>query len=202
MDEYFNIGCSTEFGLCHIGLYQPLMNRFLLTLGDVHQAREIALIASNRYHLFLVNLTSADNYSSNLIDNQCCENWALLNSQTKETRIHNYANFIVDADYLVQCFDQSVGFVHSDIQEEKKYLQLVWYYLKLLDQMLEINIPGWRIKKLMSDTFDLEDQKFLIAQNLKKQIMSKMFSTRATDSIKADLEHIISNAKNCYDFVF
>ena len=77
MIEPFDIGYPERFGSCHIGLYQPMENTFLLTLCNVQHAQDIALIISGRYPVFLVDLTSAENYCENLIDNLCCTNWSL-----------------------------------------------------------------------------------------------------------------------------
>jgi hypothetical protein len=62
----FDHGAPKNPGGCHIGLYQPILNRFLLTVNHIRDAQDIALIAASRYPLFLVNLVTADNYNENL----------------------------------------------------------------------------------------------------------------------------------------
>jgi hypothetical protein len=96
MIEPFDHGVPISPGDCHIGLYQPMLNQFLLTVNNIQHARDIVLIASGRYPLFMVNLVTASNYRKNLIDNLCCENWALPSQQIAPTEMENYANFVVN----------------------------------------------------------------------------------------------------------
>jgi len=190
MIEPFDIGYPDRFGSCHIGLYQPIENRFFLTLCDIQQARDIALIVSNRYPLFLVDLVAADNYCENLIDNQCCENWSLPSTQIVETTINKYANTIIKADRLIQ-YQTDCNFVN-----EKQYLQMCWYYLKTVDYISSKYIYGWRIRKFMADVFDFQDQENTILLNLKKQIMAELFLSKDMDSTRIVIENMMAQAKN------
>jgi hypothetical protein len=84
-----------------------MLNQFLLTINNIQHARDIALIASGRYPLFLVNLVTADNYHENLIDNFCCENWKLPNEQIAPTNIVTYAiaKVVNDAEQMSRVVD-------------------------------------------------------------------------------------------------
>lgn len=196
MIDQFDIGYPKRFGSCHIGLYQPILNRFLLTLCNVEYAREIAMIASGRYHLFLVNLVTADNYSENLIDNLCCDNWSLPAEQITETTINRYANFIVDATHLTENYNT------NELVEEKQYLQLCWQYLKLIDSVFANNVNGPRIKQFLLEVFELPDHKYTIVQNLKKQILAELFLGLDTNSVRNSVEGILAKAKEDHDLVF
>ncbi len=200
MAKPFDIGIPEKFGDCHIGLYQPMLNQFFLTLCDIQYARDIALIASSRYPLFLVNLVSADNYSKNLIDNTCCQNWALPSQQIVPTKLSNYANFVINAEHLEPAIR------HSDIyqiEEEKHYLQVCWHYLRLLDPIINTNIVGWRIKKFMLDIFDIpENQSDMIVQKLKKQVIAELYLCKDIAVTKISIENIIDKAKKDHDIVF
>jgi hypothetical protein len=197
--ESFDVGSC--YGGCHIGLYQPMLNRFLLTVNDIQHARDIALIASGRYPLFLVNLVTADNYCENLIDNLCCENWKLPDHQIAPTGIVTYANFVVLALHLLPVEVQT----DLDLSKEKHYLQMCWYYLKLLDQLRNRNILGWRIKQFMSDIFDFQENQHddvsSHLRNLKKQILAELYLCRDTKSVAAVIENIIAKAKKDHDLV-
>jgi hypothetical protein len=195
----FDVGSC--YGGYHIGLYQPMLNRFLLTANNIEHARDIALIASGRYPLFLVNLMTADNYHENLIDNLCCENWKLPHQQIVETSIKDYANFIVNARHLLPI----VGHGDPFLSEEKYYLQLCWHYLKLLDQLRDRNIVGWRIKQFMSDIFNFQENQHdtvsQYVQNLKKQIIAELYLCKDTNSVRDSIENIIAKAKEDHDLV-
>ena len=194
--KYFDIGYPEKFGSCHIGLYHPIENQFFLTLCNVRHAQNIALIASGRYALFVVDLTTADNYCENLIDNFCCGNWALGKEQILATNIREYANVIVSANSLIQIYNQN-----SDLEEEKKYLQLVYYSIKILDQIIT-NVYGWKIKHFMSDVFDFQDPQYKGVQNLKKQIMSELYLCKDIVYVGEFVEYTLNKAKKDYDLVF
>jgi hypothetical protein len=197
--EPFDVGSC--YGSCQIGLYQPMLNRFLLTTSNIEHARDIMFIASGRYPLFLVNLVTADNYHENLIDNLCCENWKLPHQQIVETSIKNYANFIVNAQHLLPIVRHDDPF----LSEEKHYLQLCWHYLKLLDRLRNRNIHGWRIKQFMSDIFDFQENQHdtvsMHVQNLKKQIIVELYLCKDTHSVRDSIENIIAKAKEDHDLV-
>ena len=196
--ETFDIGSPKNPGGCHIGLYQPMLNRFLLTVNNIRDAQDIALITINRYPLFLVNLVTADNYNENLIDNLCCENWSLPSQQVSPTRLVNYATLyaIVDAEHLSE--NPSV----LDLSEEKQYLQLCCHYLRQCNEIIRKNTYGWEIKKFMSEIFDFDLHLHDIpVQNLKKQIVSELFLCKDINSTTTSIENIITKAKNDHDLV-
>ena len=176
-----------------------MLNRFLLTTNSIQHARDIALIASGRYPLFMVNLVTAHNYGENLIDNFCCEKWKLPDEQIAPTGIINYVNFIVMAQHILPVATQ------SDLSEEKHYLQLCWHYVKLLDKIRDLNIYGWRITQFMSEIFDLQENQHddisTHIQNLKKQIIAELYLCRDTNSTRSSIENIIAKAREDHDLV-
>jgi len=196
--ETFDVGAPKNPGGCHIGLYQPILNRFLLTVNHIRDAQDIALIAARRYPLFLVNLVTADNYNENLIDNFCCENWSLPSQQIAPTRLVNYSTLyaIVDAKHLLE--NPSA----LDLSEEKQYLQLCCHYLRQCNEIIRQNIYAWEIKKFMTEIFDFEPHPHDIpVQNLKKQIVAELFLCKDINSTTTTIENIITKAKNDYDLV-
>lgn len=194
--ETFDFGAPKNPGGCHIGLYQPILNRFLLTVNHIRDAQDIALIAASRYPLFLVNLVTADNYNENLIDNLCCENWSLPNQQITPTKLKLYANFVVDAKHLLENPND------LDVSKEKQYLQLCYYYLRRYDEIIQKNTYGWEIKKFMTEIFDFEPHAHdILVQNLKKQIVAELFLCKDIKSTTTSIENIITKAKNDHDLV-
>jgi hypothetical protein len=192
----FNVGAPRNPGGCHIGLYQPTLNRFLFTVNDIRYAQDMALIAINRYPLFLVNLVTADNYCENLIDNFCCENWSLPSQQIAPTMLKDYANFVVDAEHLIESPSD------QDLSEEKQYLQLCCHYVRYYSQVIQKRTYGLEIKKFMSEVFGFESHPHrnnIPAQNLKKQIMTELFLCRDITATEASIENIIAKANNDHD---
>jgi hypothetical protein len=197
MTNYFDIGYPDRFGSCHIGLFQPILRRFLLTVCDVRHAQEIIMIASNRYTLYSVNLVTANNYCQNLIDNHCCDSWGVNQSQILSTADNTYADFFVDAQQLVP---QSAHYF--DVATEKNYLQMIYYYVKLLEDVSFRNLYAPKVKQFMLDTFDHQEKKFTGVQNLKKQITKELYLSQNMNSTHDAIVNIISNIKQEYDIIF
>jgi hypothetical protein len=197
MIDYFDIGYPKKFGESHIGLYQPMIRCFLLTVCDIQQARDIILIAGARYPLYPVNLVTAANYSENLIDNYCCENWELPESQIMSTTTNTYVDHYVDAENLVLRNNHLPG-----MDDEKNYLQLIWYGVRLIEQWNITNVYAWKVKQFMHDVFGHSDKQYEFAQNIRKQIINELFYTEDINSTKLVLESIVSKAQKDYDTVF
>jgi hypothetical protein len=185
--EIFDYGTPKNPGGCHIGLYQPLLNRFLLTCDDIEYARDIALIASNRYLLVLVNLVTAENYCDNLIDNLCCENWGLSQTQIPAIYMTSYAENILSCDLLVEQ-------QHSpdEIQEEKQYLQICHHYLDIIRRLSNKIVYGFRIKNFMTHVIDFEVPALYPILNIKKQIISELYLCKDIQSTRISIENIIA----------
>jgi len=61
------------------GLYDPITDRFVLISQFCDALHKIAMLFSSRLSLRLCRLTTASNFSANLIDNTCCFNWTIKN---------------------------------------------------------------------------------------------------------------------------
>jgi hypothetical protein len=161
----------------------------------VHHAQDIALIISGRYPVFLVDLTSAENYCENLIDNLCCVDWSIPSEQVLPTQICNYSRAIIDAKKLVYCQNQN-----PELAKEQQYLQLIWHCLKRFDLVIdrpknyveEYGSYGWAVKNFMSFVFDQPDQSCINLQNIKKQIFRELFLGRDLESVNASLENLFA----------
>ena len=186
--KLFDIGSPKNPGGCHIGLYQPVLNRFLLTCDDIECARDIALIASNRYPLFLVNLVTAENYCDNLIDNLCCENWGLHASQIPVMTLHAYAEKIYSINLLVE---QQHNL--DEFQEEKQYLQICYHYLRLIHRLTNDYVFAFRIKNFMTHVIDCDVQALDPILNIKKQIISELYLCKDLQSTIISIKNIVAN---------
>lgn len=197
MIDYFDIGYPAKFGSCHIGLYQPVIKRFLITVCSLEHAREIVLTAGGRYTLCPVNLVTAQNYCENLIDNYCCENWGLLESQIVSTTNNDYVEYYINADKLLNYPENNV-----DLSNEKAYLQMCWYYVKFFEEFMLKNVYVWRTKRFMADIFDCNDRLYATVQNLKKQVIQQLFIGKDLNEIQRNIENLIDQAKKEHDLVF
>lgn len=180
----------------YLGLYQPVLGCFLLTLSDLAAAQEIVRIASSRYNLYIVDLLRAKNYHHNIIDNDCCENWKINNLDHMRIGIVASEKDIIIAEELVPCSSQDV-----DIDEEKKYLQLVKHYVEYINYISQAReLPMYRWVNDITNTN--------LSNNYEQALLSiKKILYLETDNtvIENKIQHIINSSKELKiyeDFVF
>lgn len=182
-------GNSTE---PHLGLWEPVANRFLLTLSSTKKARVIKMIASARYNLLVCDLRSADNYQENLLDNTCCESWTVNNKKAiviSKPYAHNQP-IAVDNLVCVEPGDQ------HDYVKEKSWLYLCYHWLTVLEKLKD---EDWYqqdrfIKKIFST--ELQNQgpdyfdKIALVEN---HILRTLYLGQDLDQINHDIESFIVN---------
>jgi hypothetical protein len=199
MIKSYNLGYPEVFGTCHIGLYQPVFNCFLLTLCDYLEAQEVMLIAASRYNLIAVDLTSASNYCPNIIDNDCCENWCVpLEESFTEIFYHNFLKR--------RSVQRLLPRHNTDSQTclEKEYLQTVWYYTRFFSKILPEKNPGmvYHIKRFLSDTFDLHDSRVESIESLRRAVIKELYITQNIKQSELYINNLIAAEKNKHDLIF
>lgn len=124
--RFFEYGCPDEFGKPHYGLYQPALDRIVFTVDDLEIAQEIVLLMSSRFNLFIYDLSGAENYSPNIIDNTCCENWSVSNChEIKLTHSHREIP-CMDAEVLLPKGAPDDWILDSD----KDWMQSIWHWVR------------------------------------------------------------------------
>jgi hypothetical protein len=183
----FDLGCIQDLSYPHFALYQPVDDCFLLTVDcDAGQAREIQLLASARYSLFVVDLKTADNYALNLIDNSCCQNWTLGNRSDVAVGAAGTPQIIAARSLL------NIPAMEPDLQDEKQYLQTVWHYIKYLESVQHRNsksIHDWIDGVLDLDFQDLEYQE---TKNLIKKIKRVLYLGTDLEQMHVELQQLQS----------
>lgn len=180
--KHFDIGYPKVFGRTHIGLYQPVLGCFLLTLCDLKQAQEIKLLASSRYSLYSIDLTTAKNYCPNIIDNDCCENWTLSNRKDIEVGSSWGTQKILCAEELVPC-----STVDPDIQKEKEHLQLIWYYVRYYLQLC-LNDTHYEINQFIHDVMGINDHNFQCVQSFIANAKKTLYLGRDSNGVEQDMQ--------------
>lgn len=193
MNRVFDYGYPKNFGDPHFGLYQPVLDCFLLVVTDLTQAQEIKLLASSRYSLYVVDLTTAENYSANIIDNTCCENWKISNKQSINIGMSDGINSLVKAVRLETADSQD-----PDILNEKLYLQTVWYHVKYclhIEYHARKQIHDW-IDGILE--LEFEDTDHVTMKNCIKKIKRVLYQTTDLAQIENEIQQIKSEIKEYY----
>ena len=184
----YDLGYPTKFGSTHLGLYQPVLGCFLLTLCDAQQAREIMLLASARYSLYLVDLTCAKNYQPNVIDNDCCQNWTISNKEDISIGMSDQGNNIIGAKELMLCSNQDL-----DIKQEKKYLQLTYFYVKYLFEVEQRSRGSFVKNQWINDIIgtNMPNKKEQSVLSIKKLL----YLETDTDLLETKIQQIINSSE-------
>lgn len=173
------------------GLWEPTLDRFLLILNDVSLVDCIIMVSSSRYNLYLCNLNSAQNYSRNLIDNSCCENWTLSNkSQIKIGKFNQY-NTATTVEFLVPSLDNPKW----NIKQEKAWLQICWFWLNFIH---EIKNHQWHqkiqfIKKIYSSELNYSHDYFDNIDLVETYILKNLYFERDIEIINQNISSFILN---------
>jgi hypothetical protein len=185
MSVPFDYGYPTSPGNPHYALYQPVLKCFLLTVSTLEEAQEIKLLASSRYSLYIVDLSSAENYEHNLIDNSCCENWKLSNTSAIFVGHSDDFKKIIKAEIL-----ESSDLNNGDVIQEKIYLQTILYYCKYCFQVeyyARKKVHDW-IDGILD--LDIIDRDYIELKRFIKQIKRILYLGITADQIIHDAEQI------------
>lgn len=167
----------------YYGLWEPVLNRFLLCCYDAKLARLVKLLAAGRYTLYIYKINSAQNYQHNLIDNVCCDNWS-VDAGSKPAIGDLPASMDVHSLYqLVPAPSQT----DWPVQSEKDFLQICLYYVGFLEHFKSnIDQQAWYeidrfMRSIYGDSFGTGYAS--LVETLESQIYRQLFSLKDNDMI-------------------
>jgi hypothetical protein len=128
--KYFTYGYSIDSRLPLYGLYHPVLNCFLIVLPDYDSVGlQLAAILSSRYLLQPVYLTSANNYTHNIIDNEVCERWAISNFNEIPASNLITGITVIPANVLIPV---ATSTKLIKIEKEKQWAQFCLFWLRFI----------------------------------------------------------------------
>ena len=149
--KYFTYGYPANPQLGIYGLYQPVLNCFLLVLPDYPEVgAKLTAVLSSRYLLQPVFLNQASNYTHNIIDNNVCENWTFSNIHQVPAR-SLMCNFkTINAEQLIP----TTVTVAWNIKQEKQWVQFCVFWLRFIRDLENSGICGlWIDQELGNNSF-------------------------------------------------
>ena len=171
------------------GLYEPILDMFLLILDSAEHAETLKYIASSRYTLHVYRIDTAINFTDIHMDNVCCHNWSL----TKKEQLLNIEYALHNTDIVaIEEFCPSSNTRFWNIDEEKRWLMFCQHVLKQLDQY-----PGGSRYKNMFRTLGgvFEVEEFRNVGNLvgsRHEILSKLYLGSDIPSVKQQIQDILN----------
>lgn len=150
--KYFTYGYSPDLRNSVYGLYQPVLNCFLIVFPDYHLVgSHLAAILSSRYVLQPVQLDTAANYVHNIIDNEICERWTISNlDEVLPNEIMTKVNVLL-ADQLISTTPD------RSIEKEKQWAQFCLFWLRFIKLECQTGAAGLWIDNQIGnlDIFDV-----------------------------------------------
>ena len=135
--SYFRLGCSPDSS-GQVALYHPFFDRLLLVLpGNSAVIRDIVRLASSRYPLFMVDISTAPQYTPQLIDNTCCDAWTVTMHNRDWSRMYylnTHTEIVSPIPQVQPAQTLSTEWQDFSIAEEKSWLQTLWFWLEFLQQ--------------------------------------------------------------------
>jgi hypothetical protein len=137
--KYFTYGYPRDSQSAVYGLYQPVLNCFLLILPDYFDVGpQLTAILSSRYMLQPIRISCASNYTHNIIDNEVCQNWAISNLHQVPARSLMINFKMIDAEQLIP----ATVSIAWDIEKEKQWAQFCVYWLRYIKLVRKISYCG------------------------------------------------------------
>lgn len=114
------------------GLYNPMLDCFVLTHSDSTMLQLLSKLFSSRYYLTLCRLDLAQNFNKNLIDNSVCTNWTVGNTdQILFTKIQSFTS----KEIVVSQLKEKTHLVSTEdlLIQDLEYLFAAAAWLNLLE---------------------------------------------------------------------
>jgi hypothetical protein len=126
--KYFKLGYPIDPKKQLYALYQPVANCFLHITGDLILATQLKFLLSSKYNVYICNVSVAENFYHNIIDNESCENWTLSN-KLDIAILALEDNTIISVDNLVPTTPSE----EFNIQQEKQWIFLCSHWAQALN---------------------------------------------------------------------
>lgn len=192
--KYFTYGYSPDLRNSVYGLYQPVLNCFLIVFPDYNSVGpQLAAILSSRYVLQPVRLDTADNYVHNVIDNEICECWTISNiDEILPNEIITRVNVLL-ADQLVQTTPAK----SIQIKKEKQWAQFCLFWLRFIRSECQFGVAGLWIDSQIGnlDIFNVfEPVLFPDHKEVVTKIMSLLYLGQDLEQTEQAIFDLVNNA--------
>jgi hypothetical protein len=153
--KYFSYGYSSDLRNSLYGLYQPVLNCFLIVFPDYASVGpQLAAVLSSRYVLQPLQINTASNYAHNIIDNEVCERWTISNLDRISPNDIMTKVSVMFADQLIPV-ETSVQLIQ--IEKEKQWAQFCLFWLRFIRAECQFGATGLWIDNQIGnlDMFDV-----------------------------------------------
>ena len=190
-NPYWELGRPHRRTIAHWALYEPVYDRFLFTsdVQDLVILQEIRMLCSSRYNLILCDLSTAENFHWELVDNLCCENWTLDHSTKLD--LSHVLSAPCDATILTPSSELDETQMLC-VQQEKNWIQFVNHWIRWIRRDHK---DAWeQINEFIEEIFDMQanDQRLRTIE-LHRLIRRELYLGRDIESTQNTISKYIEN---------
>ena len=175
------------------GLYNAVTDCFMLVTPNLNEANQLKSILSSRYELLLVELSSADNFNLNLIDNTVCTNWSFEGKhQIKIGTLEIYlTETLIQADTL--CASTQSG--SWPLESEQNYALMCQHWINFLNQQKHL-VASQKFDKFLPlpDSLRDDDDFFKLTQKMYRT----MYLGQNLQLVDQDIKTLIEHSKSLF----
>lgn len=139
------------------GLYNQVVDCFLLVTPDYYAADKLKTILSSRYELLTVELSLADNFALDLIDNTVCTQWSFKEKNQIKIGKLSFQSFEKIIRPKTLCAAQEP--LRYELEQEQEYALMCQHWINFINQQKNFidNIQKFNeflpLPELGTDTF-------------------------------------------------
>jgi hypothetical protein len=184
--KYFTIGLPADHGQPLYGIYQPVLDCFLVVHHDLESIKRVKALLTSRYSVFVVCISGAENYDPTLIDNHVCHQWTLSNPFNLD--LTNYLKNLplVSADRLIE----TTADIDWDVDQERRWALMCLFYVTMAKKYKE-GLRHGEFDAILGEFIELDDLNYTKNHAL-KEIFKILYLARnemqAEEQIKSVLK--------------
>lgn len=181
--KYYVNGQPTKQGDPVYGLYSPISDCFYFVYHNYRILQEVRVLLSSKFDLHIVRLDTAENWTPNLVDNECCENWTWANKQDLSWASDDYAVPMMKFTdfYALHTADNLVPAPGAtpQIEEYAQWIMLCVHYFIAINKLVRNRTYEFdlRLRDLIPHSDSLShntNQKYLLDQQIRSLLYNSV----------------------------
>lgn len=189
MEKYFSSGLPEHPALPHIGLYNPVFDCFLITVGNEELAWDLKFLLSSRYSLYPMYLNTADNYQEIEIGNHNCQLWTATNARSINLLREFFDTPIGVCNLLTPVVEENLNI---DLEVEKEWALLCLFWLTKISRFRLMQPHYTRADSNLNRFLEVSNlgYKVNLHQDEEKQILKLLYLGRDFTQVAKEIEVI------------
>jgi hypothetical protein len=184
--KYFTIGLPADHGQPLYGIYQPILDCFLVVHHDLESINRVKALLTSRYGVFVVCVSAAENYSPTLIDNHVCHRWTLSNSMDVDLTNYLKNTGIINVQHLIE----TTANIDWDVDQERRWALMCLFYVTM-SKKYKTGLRHGEIDHILGEFIELDDLEYTKNRAL-KEIFKILYFTRNETQAENKITSVIN----------